>query len=159
LGDLNWRKLSPSSTTDFTYRSGIDLNLFAEGITYVRPATGTTFVGNVESAGNAQIQFTQGGLALAAQGGLVNQTLRLSATHGAFFGSATVNPTAVTLVIDANTGLFSGGFRLRDGVTVRDVRYEGYLTGLPGRDSSRSGSFRRSSNFARSLGLGPISAP
>jgi len=132
LGRVNWRKLKPVNSIDFAYRDGIDLDLLAEGITYVRPPSGKTFVGNVESNGNARIEFSQGGLATAAQAGRVNRLFKLRASHLAGFGNSTFNPAALSLVIDVKTGTFPGGFRLRDGSTVRDVRYQGIFAGITG---------------------------
>ena len=131
-GSLNWRKTAPAASKDYTYRTGIDVDLFAEGITYVAPASGKTILGGGSAPGNARIEFSEGGLEFAAQGGLVDQTFQLTGSQVALFGSSSANPTGVSVVIVPSTGTFSGAFRLKDGTTLRDVRFQGIFAGVTG---------------------------
>jgi hypothetical protein len=89
---------------------------------------GLSFIASTgEVLGTATTGASSGGLSAAAQASWVNQTLQLTDKHRAIFGDALVNPCGVSLVIDASRGTFTGGFKLKDGSTVRTVSYQGVL--------------------------------
>jgi uncharacterized repeat protein (TIGR03806 family) len=124
-GALDWRKLDRSGPKDRGYLT-INEVLAVEGARFLyRP--GFTLLDTADLEGNARLAFSDGGLAEAAQGHLVNQTFRLTSRHSAVFGNATVNPCGVRLRMDARRGTFGGSFRLQDGDTPRDVIFGGIL--------------------------------
>jgi len=133
-GTLDWRKLSAINSTDSSY-GRIAMQLTVNGQTHRQPVPGTTFLNNSDAAGNATITFSDAHIADAAQGSSANQTFRLTAAHQAIFGNATINPCDDTLVIDASKGTFTGGLKLKDGATLRTVKYEGIFAGGVGKGS------------------------
>jgi hypothetical protein len=135
-GTLNWRKTAAASASDHTYPGdfgSVDLGL--DGVKFVAPTTGTTFLGNADAAGNVKIAFTEGGIASAAVTNLPNQTFRLTKTPSAVFDPSTlVNPNKVAMTITASTGYFTGTFYLKDGTVNRKLTYRGIF--IPGRNEA-----------------------
>lgn len=123
-GTLDWKKLSRASTADYGY-STVGLSLIVSGRSHTQPASGLTFLGNSNTASNAEIEFTGANINPAAN---ADQAFQLTAKHKAIFGSATINPSAVTMTIDAAKGLFTGTLKLKDGTTLRAVKYEGLFS-------------------------------
>ena len=129
-GTLDWRKFAPGSADDRGYGS-FTLVPDVLGRDYHALPPGTLFLGLNDTPANARIDFTEGGIATAAQGAAASQTFQLNATHKARFApDAVTNPDATTLTIDPRTGLFTGTFRLIDGTVVRKVDYSGIF--VPG---------------------------
>ena len=129
-GVANWRKLAPSGSKDRSYPA-ITEALTVVGVLHRLPS-GVTLLGNADLGDNARIEFTDGGLANAAQGGDLSQVFRLTSRHVAVFGNATANPCGVTLKLDSRSGTFSGGFRLNDAGIVRSVAFQGILVNQTG---------------------------
>lgn len=124
-GSLEWRKNSRASLTDYSYAS-IAQSLTMNGHSYRQPNSGMTLLGNNDAPANAIILFTEAGLLSSNK---VDQTFQLTAKHRALFGSTTVNPAGVTLLIDAAKGSFTGTFRIKNGNTFRPATFSGLFTG------------------------------
>jgi len=124
-GAMDWRKGAPSSAADHGYAAfAATPQLWARE--YRAPVPGAILLGLPNTDLNAQITFADGGLAQAAQGTEASQAFHLSAAAKAVFVAAN-NPCGTMLAIDPKTGMFNGMFHLRDGATVRTVRYVGLL--------------------------------
>ncbi len=133
LGQVQWRKLRPVSSKDYSYRtSGVNVLLTGQGETFIPPASGLNILGSADALGNARISFQDGGLTGAKQGASLNQTFRLTPSSLAIFPGPGVNPAGVTMTINPATGIFTGAFRLRDGAITRDVSYQGLFSGTTG---------------------------
>lgn len=127
-GTLDWKKLSRASASDYGYAT-ISESLKVSGRSHLQPAAGLTYLGNADAASNALIEFIEGGISSTYN---ANQTFQLTAKHKAVFGAAAVNPSGVTLSIDAGKGTFTGTLRLKDGNTLRTVDYSGLFAGSVG---------------------------
>jgi hypothetical protein len=123
-GTLDWKKLSRPSSADYSYAT-ISESLTVSGRSHAQPATGLTYLGNTDTANNAKIEFSEGGMSSAYN---ADQTFQLTSKHKALFGNATINPSVVTLSIDATKGTFTGTLKLKDGSTLRMVNYSGLFT-------------------------------
>lgn len=132
-GTLGWRKTAAISTADRTYAGDFgQVNLIVDGVKWVAPVAGTTFLGNADTVGNAKIAFSRGGIELAAVNNIPNQTFRLRSNHTATFDpSLTINPNKVTLTVVPTTGYYYGGLTLKDGALLRSIIYRGIF--IPGR--------------------------
>lgn len=124
-GTLDWRKLAPANRSDRSYPT-INETLSVTGHRFTL-TPGLTALGNASVPNNAQINFTEAGIAAANQGPNASQTFQLTTTHRTLFGSATTNPCTTTLTLNPSTGTFRGTFNLKDGTTTRTVSYQGIL--------------------------------
>lgn len=134
-GSLTWWKKPQASGRSYKTGFGPLACTLAGGL-YTAPASPAIVLGLPDSAGNARLEFSQGGIESAAQFASTRQIFRITTQNKAVLdpaGSAT-NLTGVTLTLNATTGFFSGGFKLRDSNVLdpahpylRDVKYEGLL--------------------------------
>ena len=127
-GKLDWKKIAPISVTDHGYANVAQL-LTVTGVRYRQPQSDTTILGNADTLDNAMITFSEGGIGNAAQAANVSQTFHLTTASRAIFAAGPTNPCAVSMAIDASKGVFTGSFKLKDGVTLRTVSYEGIFVG------------------------------
>lgn len=130
-GTLDWRKIARASSTDYSYAT-INEPLSVNGARH-QVSAGFTLLGNADVANNALIAFTDAGIDQAAQFSSLAQTFRLTTASKALFGNATINPCSVSLSFDATKGTFSGGFKLKDGSTTRNVSLQGILVNNVGK--------------------------
>ncbi len=130
-GTLDWRKLAPASSTDRGYPS-FTATPEALGRAYRPPAAGTLFLGLAATPGgaNARIDFTEAGLASAAQGSSASQSFELTTAHTSIFATDSRNPCGTAFAIDPRTGRFNGSFRLVDGAVTRTAPFSGLF--IPG---------------------------
>jgi hypothetical protein len=128
-GQARWNK-SPQGITQRNYQPGfpeVFLNIL--GTIYYPPGTNRIVLGlpNVDS--NAQLRFTQGGIASASR--VPDRTLRITTLNTVTYPTTNEAATVITSLNKA-TGMFSGTFSLRDGPanTPRNVAFQGML--IPG---------------------------
>jgi cyclophilin family peptidyl-prolyl cis-trans isomerase len=126
-GQARWIKDRPSTSTDRLYRLGIPPTVLDVVGGYYRAPDPlvTPIVLNLPSvADNAYLDFSQGGLSMAAQNPDI--LFRLGNDNVATLPS--VNPTQVTLRVTADTGFYTGTFTLLDGVSIRrSVTFQGLI--------------------------------
>jgi hypothetical protein len=129
-GNADWRKLAHQDDQDLSYPT-INEALTLMGARH-QLSSGLTLLGNADLANNARIEFTDGGLADAAQGAQVSQVFQLTTLNRAIFGNASANPCGVMVKFDTGNGTFSGSFRLNDAGGRRDVTFQGITVNQTG---------------------------
>lgn len=141
-GELSWvRVLQPESNR--LYRPGFTREVEARGERYVRPVVGSLLMqwqdaSMLASGSNGRIGFAGAALVGArVESALAAVLLRLEANHRVFFAPAFTggNQAAVRMVVNAQTGLVTGGFQMADpnplggADLVRRVSYHGLIHG------------------------------
>jgi len=134
-GNLDWQKTGPASAADRVYRDGFEVvTLDLDGSKWVKPAAGTMLFGWPNMAGNARVEFSEGGIGGVSQADSVSQTFQITTANTTKFATATTgNPCVVTMTLNMTTGHFTGSFKLKDpkpGSTAtvpRTVNYAGIL--------------------------------
>lgn len=122
---FDWLKnQQPANVVSRSYRNGFPalLALEADGGKYVKPATNVHVLGLSGTTGNAQLDFTMGGLPAP-----INQVINFPATNLPTITLA--NPNTVKIALDLTNGFFSGSFVVPDALpaNVRTVTYKGVL--------------------------------
>lgn len=128
-GEARLIKNPPVPTKDLLYKTGIPATLMdVRGWAYQEPdSTLTSVVMNLTNvADNAWLDFSEGGLASAAQN--PDTKLTLDSINKATF--PTPNPTLTTLKVDPTTGAYSGTFTLVDAGKKRPATFMGLI--IPG---------------------------
>jgi hypothetical protein len=134
-GNLDWQKTGPASASDRLYRDGFGVvSLDLDGSKWVKPDKGSVVFGWPNLAGNARVEFSEGGIEGVSQADSVSQTFQITTANTTKFATATTgNPCLVTMKLNTATGHFSGSFKLKDpkpGSTAslaRTVTYSGIL--------------------------------
>ena len=134
-GNLDWQKTGPASASDRLYRDGFGVvTLDLDGSKWVKPDKGSVVFGWPNLAGNARVEFSEGGIEGVSQADSVSQTFQITTANATKFAKATTgNPCLVTMKLNTATGHFSGSFKLKDpkpGSTAslaRTVTYSGIL--------------------------------
>jgi hypothetical protein len=118
-GLARWIKaLQPAS--ERAYQSGFSATtLSAKGALYVAPGTNRIVMGLPNVAGNAILDFSEGGLASVTPNPDI-PTFRITSTHVGTINDP--NPADVSFSVTPSTGLFRGSFKLSDS---RKVSFEG----------------------------------
>lgn len=125
-GEARLIKNPPAPTKELLYKTGIPATLMdVRGWVYQEPdPTLTSIVMNLTNvAENARLDFSEGGLASAAQN--PDTALTLNSINKASF--PTPNPTLTTLKVDPTTGAYSGTFTLLDAGKKRPVTFLGLI--------------------------------
>ncbi len=128
-GRIDWIKVAPQPATVRIYRTGFSpLAMSLQGRRWVAPAAGQIIFNLPDTADNARLDFTQGGVETAAQFADLDQLLRITKTNTTLLSaSVLINPTGVKLTLNVAKGTFSGSFKLTDGAVPRPVTFEGVL--------------------------------
>lgn len=109
-----WNKMPARNGAERTYANGFSVSDTAlVGSPWIQPKLGDLVLGWQAKNNNLSLHVTQGGISEAtyASGFPLNYTL---STKGTTTSDKVANVTACTLRVDPKTGLFSGGFSLRD---------------------------------------------
>lgn len=130
-GAPTWRKPA-TAATDTIYRPGFGpIPLSADGGAYVPPTAGAVVLGMPNSANNAKLQFTRGGLDVEGKEfDLTFSILNPSAAGLTNKVTIPANPNTVTMpVLTPATGAFSGEFTIAGNTAAlnRKVAYQGLI--------------------------------
>ena len=132
-GTPTWLKpAAAAAEVDTLYRAGFGpIPLNADGGAYVPPAAGAVVLGMPNSANNAELQFTRGGLDVEGKEfDLTFSILNPSVTGLTNKVTIPVNTNTVTMpVLTPSTGAFSGEFTIAGNTSAlnRKVAYQGLI--------------------------------
>jgi hypothetical protein len=125
FGTLNSTK---PATTGRTYPDAFTLvQLAVEGRYMARAASGSTVLGLPSSSVPSTLEFSDGGIELAAQDPSLVERITFAVPAMKAVISAGANVTGTTLTINAANGNVSGGFTLNDAGVKRPVKFQGML--------------------------------
>lgn len=131
-GELMWTRDAQALATERSYKEGFGpISLAARGMTYLAPASSALVMGMPKVVRNAALDFERGGLDQA----YVNPDLpsisigrNSKGVHVMTVPAGETNSGGVGISIAADTGLFSGSFKLTDpGNVVRTATYYGVI--------------------------------